>query len=275
MHRHATVLALTVAVGLIVACAADRGAAPRREIRQSGSAFLKVPCSDDPSQPGCDGSTGPGSPTVDSTLIPLCSTVGGSHAESTTPASDTSIAVKVDGPLFIRGCRGPAIWHATVLGNAGSVHYRWYYSACAGLYNYCGAGFGLAAEGDNTPDLSTTLTVDIRTVFVYVEVKDMAGKLLTGVSGQVLTKGPAWGADGGLTFKQPCFVADYPFGVEVTTYPEKYTELTWAPNAYFQTMDPYYVPVPNWYYYSRNYCNGNREFNPVTGSPTKPAGSTP
>jgi hypothetical protein len=274
MTRQA-IVGLTLAMfALLAACSADRVGDPRGTLHPSGGSYMQVPCDEDPSQPACNPSGG--SSGQDTTLMPLCSDAGGAHAASTTPASDTSIAVTVDGPLFIRSCRGQAVWHATASGNSGTVHYKWYYSVCNGLYNYCGAGFGLAQEGDNLTEFRTTLTGDIRTFWVYVEASDLGGNRHTGVSNKMFTKGPAWGADGGNTFNQPCFVTDYPFAVAVDKgfdyWVYEYTVDTW-PYAYLVQSGHY--NDYNWFYYSRNYCNGNREWNPQTGSPTTPAGSNP
>jgi hypothetical protein len=214
MNRHAGLLTLVVSSALVAACAADRTTEPRRDPRQPGGSHILLSCENDPSQAGCDGNVST-SPAPDTTLIPLCSAAAGGYAGSATPISDTSIAVRIQGPLYVRSCRGAAAWYAFTTGNVGGAHYRWYYSACTGLYNWCGAPYSLVREGDNLTTLSMTLAPDVRAVWVYVEVKDLAGKYLTGVSSSLFTHGPAWGPDGGRAFDQPCFVPDYPFPVMV------------------------------------------------------------
>ena len=246
------------ATALGTACAVDGVSQPQRTLKHPSVSHIITPC--DPTQQQCDGGGSPGG-TPDTTLIPLCSAAGGAHAASTTTASDSSIAVQVDGPLYVRNCRGPAVWQASTTGAVAGAHYRWYVSQCKGLYNYCGGTFGLAQEGDNLTTMSVTLTPDVRTYWVYVEAKDLGGRYLSGVSNKMFTKGPAFGPDGGMTFGQPCFVADYPFAVEVMG-----TILVELPETTIKFISPQY------YYYSRNYCNGNREWDPQTGSPTKPAG---
>jgi hypothetical protein len=199
----------------------------------TGDPTCQPPPPPPPSQPA------PPPPCADITVL------GG--ATSATPASDTSIAVSIQGPQWVRFCQGPAKWTATVTGTTAPVYYYWYVRSCTGQYNLCGdeVPWTLVFEGQGLSEVLIPVDNTVRTRYTYVEVReDTPPNYRTGISHTETSKGPAWGVEGdsaGAVY-WPCPPGQYALG--------------W-----------YDYTAQKWYMYSRNNCSGDRVWDPNNGQP--------
>jgi hypothetical protein len=240
-------LLCTAILVLIIACKTDRPTAPNdRERDRTRPPIAMVPpdCTEDPSlcpppPPPPPSPPAPPPPCSDITVL------GG--ATSATSASDTSIAVSIRGPQWVRFCGGPAKWTATVTGTTAPVYYYWYVRSCTGNYNLCGdeVPWTLVYEGQNLSEVLIPVDANVRTRYTYVEVREVTPpNYRTGVSHTEVSKGPAWGVEGsdGAAY-WPCPPGQYALG--------------W-----------YDYSANKWYMYSRDNCTGARVWDPNTGQPS-------
>ena len=127
-----------------------------------------------------------------------------------------------------------AVWVTSASGSrTGTYHFYWYVQVCYES-NYCGGDFTEYDNGVGLDSINITLEPEARALRTYVVAREPGEpNYRDGVSSLKLTRGPAWGAEGGPYASTPCFTPGYPF--------RRYVGL----GAYID--------------YRRNYCTGLRE----------------